>query len=104
MRLARRGEARAAHAAARRHRHSSARHTQAHEYGLQALCKRAQLPAAAAAILQAQSPARTKEFQVVPGASHNTVIASAGELYFSMIKQFCNKICGIRAQRRRKIN
>ncbi len=62
------------------------------------------IPVNSAAILQAQSPARTKEFQVVPGASHNTVIASAGELYFSMIKQFCNKICGIRAQRRRKIN
>jgi pimeloyl-ACP methyl ester carboxylesterase len=62
------------------------------------------IPVNSAAILQAQSPARAKEFQVVPGASHNTVIASAGELYFSMIKQFCNKICGIRAQRRRKIN
>jgi len=57
-----------------------------------------------AAILQSQSPARIKEFQVVPGASHNTIIASAGELYFSVIKQFCNKISGIRAKRRRKSN
>ena len=62
------------------------------------------IPVNSAAILQAQSPARAKEFQVVPGASHNTIIASAGELYFSVIKQFCNKICGIRAQRRRKAN
>jgi len=62
------------------------------------------IPVNAAAILQAQSPARAKEFQVVPGASHNTIIASAGELYFSVIKQFCNKISGIRAQRRRRSN
>jgi pimeloyl-ACP methyl ester carboxylesterase len=60
------------------------------------------IPVNSAAILQAESPARAKELQVVPGASHNTIIASAGELYFSVIKQFCNKISGIRAQRRRK--
>lgn len=62
------------------------------------------IPVNSAAILQAQSPARTKELQVVPGASHNTIIASAGEQYFSVIKQFCNKICGIKARRRRKFN
>jgi pimeloyl-ACP methyl ester carboxylesterase len=62
------------------------------------------IPVNSAAILQAQSPARSKEFQVVPGASHNTIIASAGELYFSVIKQFCNKISGIRAPRRRRSN
>ncbi|KPK26980.1 MAG: hypothetical protein AMJ61_07255 [Desulfobacterales bacterium SG8_35_2] len=62
------------------------------------------IPVNSAAILQAQSPARIKELQVVPGASHNTIIASAGDLYFSVIKQFCNKICGIRAQRRKKMN
>jgi pimeloyl-ACP methyl ester carboxylesterase len=62
------------------------------------------IPVNSAAILQAQSPARTKELQVVPGASHNTIIASAGELYFSVIKQFCNKISGIKAQRRKKYN
>ncbi len=60
------------------------------------------IPVNSAAILQAQSPARSKEFQVVPRASHNTVIASAGELYFTVIKQFCNKISGIKFQRRRK--
>jgi pimeloyl-ACP methyl ester carboxylesterase len=62
------------------------------------------IPVNSAAILQAQSPARAKEFQVVPGASHNTIITSAGELYFSVIKQFCNKISGIRAKRRKKMN
>jgi pimeloyl-ACP methyl ester carboxylesterase len=62
------------------------------------------IPVNSAAILQAQSPARSKEFQVVPGASHNTIIGSAGELYFMVIKQFCNKISGIKVQRRRKAN
>ncbi|MGW8161244.1 MAG: prolyl oligopeptidase family serine peptidase, partial [Desulfobulbales bacterium] len=62
------------------------------------------IPVNSAAILQAQSPARSKEFQVVPRASHNTIIADAGELYFTVIKQFCNKISGIRGQRRRKMH
>jgi len=62
------------------------------------------IPVNSAALLQAESPARAKELQVVPGASHNTVIAQAGELYFSIIKQFCNKISGIRAKRRKKSN
>jgi pimeloyl-ACP methyl ester carboxylesterase len=62
------------------------------------------IPVNSAAILQAESPARSKELQVVPGASHNTIIAQAGEMYFSVIKRFINKICGIRATRRRKLN
>jgi pimeloyl-ACP methyl ester carboxylesterase len=62
------------------------------------------IPVNAAAILQAESPARLKELQVVPGASHNTIIAQAGEMYFSVIKQFINKISGIRAARRKKSN
>jgi uncharacterized protein YqfA (UPF0365 family) len=57
-----------------------------------------------AAILQAECTARSKELQVVPGATHNTLIARAGEMYFSVIKQFINKICGIRAKRRKKTN
>jgi pimeloyl-ACP methyl ester carboxylesterase len=60
------------------------------------------IPLNSAAILQSQSPARSKELQVVPGASHNTIISRAGELYFSVIKQFCNKISGIKAPRRKK--
>jgi len=60
------------------------------------------IPVNSAAILQSESPARSKELQVVPGASHNTIIARAGEMYFSVIKQFINKICGIKATRRRK--
>jgi pimeloyl-ACP methyl ester carboxylesterase len=60
------------------------------------------IPLNSAAILQSQSPARSKELQVVPGASHNTIISKAGELYFSVIKRFCNKISGIRVPRRKK--
>ena len=60
------------------------------------------IPVNSAAILQSESPARSKELQVVPGATHNTVIAQAGEMYFSVIKQFTNKISGIRAKRRKK--
>ncbi|MBW2506925.1 MAG: alpha/beta hydrolase [Deltaproteobacteria bacterium] len=62
------------------------------------------IPVNSAAILQAQSSARIKELQIVPGASHNTVIANAGEIYFSVIKRFCDKISGIKAKRRRKYN
>lgn len=59
------------------------------------------IPVNSAAILQAQSPARIKELQIVPGAMHNTILTSAGELYFSVIKQFCNKISGIKPLRRK---
>ena len=60
------------------------------------------IPVNSAAILQAQSPARAKELQIVPGASHNTIIAQAGEMYFSVIKQFINKISGVRPRRRQR--
>jgi pimeloyl-ACP methyl ester carboxylesterase len=62
------------------------------------------IPVNSAAILQAECAARSKELQVVPGASHNTIIAQTGEMYFSVIKRFINKICGVRAVRRRKTN
>jgi pimeloyl-ACP methyl ester carboxylesterase len=62
------------------------------------------IPLNSAAILQAQSPARAKELQVVPGASHNTIIATAGDIYFSVIRRFCNKVCGIRARRQKKMH
>ena len=62
------------------------------------------IPVNSAAILQDQSPARIKELQIVPGASHNTIIASTGELYFSVIKRSCDKISGIKAKRRKKYN
>jgi alpha-beta hydrolase superfamily lysophospholipase len=57
---------------------------------------------AEAEILQAQSGAHNKQFQMVPGADHNTIMAVAGDLYFEAIKQFLDKISGIRPQWRRK--
>jgi pimeloyl-ACP methyl ester carboxylesterase len=60
------------------------------------------IPVNSAAILQAQSPARAKELQIVPGASHNTIIAQTGEMYFSVIKQFINKISGFKPRRRKR--
>ena len=57
------------------------------------------IPVNSAAILQVESPARAKELQIVPGASHNTIIAQAGEMYFSVIKQFINKISGFKPRR-----
>ena len=62
------------------------------------------IPLNDAGILHAQCAAHSKEMQIVPGASHNTVIARAGEMYFKEIKRFINKICGIRAARRKKTN
>jgi hypothetical protein len=52
--------------------------------------------------LQAESGARNKQFQVVPGADHNTIMAVAGNLYFETIKQFINKILGIKPRWKRK--
>jgi len=60
------------------------------------------IPLNEAGLLQAQSGARIKELQIVPGASHNTIISRTGEMYFSVIKQFVNKISGVKAVRRRK--
>jgi len=55
-----------------------------------------------AELLQAESAARNKQFQVVPGADHNTIMAVAGNLYFETIKQFINKILGIKPRWKRK--
>jgi pimeloyl-ACP methyl ester carboxylesterase len=62
------------------------------------------IPVNEAGILQAQSGARAKELQIVPKASHNTILVQAGEMYFSIIKRFTDKLSGIRAVRRRKKN
>ncbi len=55
-----------------------------------------------AELLQAESGARNKQFHVVPGADHNTIISVAGNLYFEAIKKFINKISGIKPRWRRK--
>jgi pimeloyl-ACP methyl ester carboxylesterase len=57
------------------------------------------IPVMSAEILQVQCAARSKEFQMVPGADHNTVMMRAGKLYFEIIKRFTDKIEGKRQKR-----
>lgn len=54
--------------------------------------------------MHAESGARTKELQIVPGADHNSVIALTGHLYFQVIRGFIDKVTGTeswRAKRKR---
>ncbi|MBM9535806.1 alpha/beta hydrolase [Desulfobulbus alkaliphilus] len=44
--------------------------------------------------LMAESNAKTRELQIVPGADHNSLIAVAGLLYFQAIKKFIDKSTG----------
>jgi len=57
------------------------------------------IPVMSAEILQVQCAARSKEFHMVPGADHNTVMMRAGKLYFEIIKRFTDKIEGKRQKR-----
>jgi len=52
--------------------------------------------------LQAFSGARTKEFVVIPGANHNTMILTGGKLYFQTLKKFIDKVTGATNWRRRR--
>ncbi len=63
------------------------------------------IPLWQAETLQAESGAKNKEFQIVPGADHNSLIAVAGQLYFQAIRKFVEKAAGIAPEwreRRRK--
>ena len=65
----------------------------------------AMIPAALAEKIQACSGARNKQFLVIPGAEHNTMITTAGSLYFEAIKKFIDTTCGVtdwRRQRKRR--
>jgi pimeloyl-ACP methyl ester carboxylesterase len=57
------------------------------------------IPVTTAEILQVQCMARSKEFRMVPGADHNTILVQTGKLYFEIIKRFTNKIEGKREKR-----
>ncbi|HHD64121.1 MAG TPA: alpha/beta hydrolase [Desulfobulbaceae bacterium] len=52
--------------------------------------------------LMVASGARSKEFQVIPGADHNSLIAVGGMLYFQAIKKFIDKVEGVSDWRRRR--
>jgi pimeloyl-ACP methyl ester carboxylesterase len=57
------------------------------------------IPVMSAEVLQVQCAARSKQFLVVPGADHNTILARSGHHYFKSVKQFTNKIEGKREKR-----
>ncbi len=52
------------------------------------------IPVMSAELLQVHCAARSKEFRMIPGADHNTLMLHAGDEYFQMIKRFANKIEG----------
>ncbi len=52
--------------------------------------------------LQSCCGARSKEFVVIPGASHNTMISTGGKLYFQTVKQFIDKVTGMTNWRQRR--
>ena len=60
------------------------------------------IPVAEAEKLQSESGARNKQFQMIPGADHNSLLTVAGRLYFQTIKEFTDKTCGKTKSWRRK--
>ncbi|PLX48555.1 MAG: alpha/beta hydrolase [Desulfobulbaceae bacterium] len=52
-----------------------------------------------AAELIAESPAEQKEFQTVPGAGHNSILAVAGSMYYEVMARFISKIGQVRKKR-----
>lgn len=50
------------------------------------------IPLVQAEELQSVCGARSKEFQMIPGADHNNILALAGKLYFQAIKQFLRRV------------
>ncbi|MCK4729530.1 MAG: alpha/beta fold hydrolase [Desulfobacterales bacterium] len=57
------------------------------------------IPVMSAEILNVQCAARSKEFRMVPGTDHNTIMMRTGKWYFETIKRFTNKIEGKREKR-----
>ncbi len=52
------------------------------------------IPVAAAEKLQVESGAKTKQFHVIPGADHNSLMVCGGVLYFQTIKKFSDTLLG----------
>ncbi len=64
--------------------------------------KDALVPVAHAEKLQAAAGARNKQFFIIPGATHDTVSKTGGELYYRKIKEFINEVCGLNTWRQRR--
>lgn len=60
------------------------------------------IPIAEAEKLQSFCGARAKEFHVIPGATHNSMISVGGPAYFATIKQFVDKVTGASNWRKRR--
>ena len=50
------------------------------------------IPVSQAEGLQSACGARSKEFQMIPGADHNNILALTGKLYFQAISQFLKRV------------
>ncbi len=50
------------------------------------------IPLAEAEELQSACAARSKEFQMIPGADHNNILEKTGKLYFRAIRQFTRRV------------
>lgn len=53
-------------------------------------------------LLHAECPAKQKELQIVPGADHNNIFQIAGPIYFTVVKNFIDRIDQVRPRRRKK--
>lgn len=62
------------------------------------------IPAAQAENLQSFCGARGKQFHLIPGADHNTMIETGGDLYFETIKKFMDTLMGVTDWRRQRRN
>lgn len=60
------------------------------------------IPVSSAERLQSHGGARNKQFHVIPGADHNSMISVGGELYFLTIKKFIDDITGASCWRRKR--
>jgi len=64
--------------------------------------KDALVPIDQAENLQAFCGARSKQFFVIPGAERNTLVQSAGNLYYVTMKKFFDTVCGVNTWRRQR--
>ena len=60
------------------------------------------IPVATAEKLQVESGAKTKQFHVIPGADHNSLVAYGGALYFETIRKFIDTLLGKNDWRRKR--
>lgn len=60
------------------------------------------IPLMQAERLQSYCGAKSKQFQIIPGADHNTMIATGGDIYFQVIGKFINTLLGAYEWRKRR--